>query len=90
MVFCHKRNKMKKNAVATSTKTCAVKCTADKESKATIKKLTAENSKLAKALASATAKAAKAASASAAKLAKVQNKISKLQATVAALKAKKK
>lgn len=89
-MFCHKRNKMKKNAVATSTKTCAVKCTADKESKATIKKLTAENSKLAKALASATAKAAKAASASAAKLAKVQNKISKLQATVAALKAKKK
>ena len=89
-MFCHKRNKMKKNAVATSTKTCAVKCTADKESKATIKKLTAENSKLAKALASATAKAAKAASASAAKLAKVQDKISKLQATVAALKAKKK
>ena len=89
-MFCHKRNKMKKNAVATSTKTCAVKCTADKESKATIKKLTAENSKLAKSLASATAKAAKAASASAAKLAKVQDKISKLQATVAALKAKKK
>ena len=89
-MFCHKRNKMKKNAVATASKTCTAKCTADKESKATIKKLTAENSKLAKSLASATAKAAKAASASAAKLAKAQDKISKLQATVAALKAKKK
>ena len=89
-MFRHKRNKMKKNAVATAAKTCTAKCTADKESKATIKKLTAENSKLAKALASANAKAAKAASASAAKLAKVQDKISKLQATVAALKAKKK
>ena len=81
---------MKKNAVATSTKTCTVKCTADKESKATIKKLIAENSKLAKALASANAKAAKAATAFAAKLTKAQDKISKLQATVAALKAKKK
>lgn len=89
-MFCHKRNKMKKNAVATASKTCTATCTADKESKATIKKLTADNSKLAKALASANAKAAKAASASAAKLAKAQDKISKLQATVAALKAKKK
>ena len=81
---------MKKNAVVSAVKTCAAKCSADKESKATIKKLTAENSKLAKSLASATAKAAKAATASAAKLAKAQDKISKLQATVAALKAKKK
>ena len=78
---------MKKNAVATAAKPCTAKCTADQESKATIKKLTAENSKLAKSLASATAKAA---SASAAKLAKAQDKISKLQATVAAIKAKKK
>jgi len=81
---------MKKNAVATAAKTCTATCIVDKESKATIKKLTAENSKLAKSLASANAKAAKAASASAAKLAKAQDKISKLQATVAALKAKKK
>ena len=78
-MFRHKRNKMKKNAVATAAKPCTAKCTADQESKATIKKLTAENSKLAKSLASATAK-----------LAKAQDKISKLQATVAALKAKKK
>lgn len=76
---------MKKNAVVSIAKTVS-----DKESKATIKKLTAENSKLAKSLASATAKAAKAATVSAAKLAKAQDKISKLQATVAALKAKKK
>lgn len=82
---------MKKNAVATATaKTCTETCTADKETKVTIKKLTAENSKLVKSLASAIAKAAKAATASAAKLAKAQDKISKLQATVAALKAKKK
>lgn len=78
---------MKKNAVATAPKTCtASKCVCDKETK----KLVAEKAKLEKALASASAKAAKAAAASAAKLAKAQDKISKLQATVAALKAKKK
>lgn len=77
---------MKKNAVATASNACTVKCTADKETK----KLVAEKAKLEKALASANAKAAKAATASAAKLAKANEKISKLQATVAALKAKKK
>lgn len=76
---------MKKNAVASIAKTVS-----DKESQTAIKKLTAEKAKLAKSLASATAKAAKAATVSAAKLAKAQDKISKLQATVAALKAKKK
>lgn len=81
---------MKKNAVVTAAKTCTATCTADKETKATIKKLTAENSKLVKSLASANVKAAKAATASAAKLAKAQDKISKLQSIVAALKAKKK
>lgn len=81
---------MKKNAVATAAKTCTAKCTADKESQATIKKLTADKAKLEKALASANAKAVKAAQASAAKLTKAQDKISKLQATVAALKAAKK
>lgn len=78
---------MKKTTIASSThKACgaATKCTADKETK----KLVAEKAKLEKALASANAKAAKAATASAVKLAKAQDKISKLQATVAELKAK--
>lgn len=79
---------MKKTTIASSApKTCtASKCVCDKETK----KLVAEKAKLEKALASANAKAAKAATASAAKLAKANEKISKLQATVAALKAKKK
>ena len=76
---------MKKNAVASATKTVA-----DKETQATIKKLTAENAKLTKSLKSAVAKADKVASASAAKLAKANDKIAKLQETVAALKGKKK
>ena len=76
---------MKKNAVASATKTAS-----DKESLATIKKLTAENTKLAKSLASANAKAEKASKASAAKLAKAQDRINKLQETVASLKGKKK
>ena len=89
-MFCHKRNKMKKNAVATAAKTCTAKCTADKESQAAIKKLVAEKAKLEKALASANAKAAKAAQGFATKIAKANEKIAKLQATVAGLKAKKK
>ena len=68
---------MKKNAVVTAAKTCTATCTADKESKATIKKLTAENSKLAKSLASANAKAAKAAQGFATKIAKANEKIAK-------------
>ena len=78
---------MKKNAVATASKTCtASKCVCDKETK----KLVAEKAKLEKALASANAKAAKAAIAFATKFTKAQDMISKLQSTVAALKAKKK
>ena len=75
---------MKKNAVATASKTCTAKCTADKESK----KLVAEKAKLEKALASANDKALKAAQGFATKIAKANEKIAKLQATVADLKAK--
>jgi hypothetical protein len=75
---------MKKNAVATAAKTCTAKCTADKETK----KLVAEKAKLEKALASANDKALKAAQGFATKIAKANEKIAKLQATVADLKAK--
>ena len=71
------------------TSTCCCSA-ADKEAKATIKKLTAENVKLNKALASATAKLAKTSESAATKLAKAQETIAKLKDTIAALKAKKK
>lgn len=80
---------MKKTTIASSApKACgaASKCVCDKETK----KLAAEKAKLEKALASANDKALKAAQGFAAKLAKANEKIAKLQATVAELKAKSK
>lgn len=72
-------------------KELACKCTsADKDAQATIKKLTAENGKLQKALAAANAKVDKVTKGAADKLAKANAKIAKLQETVANLKAKKK
>jgi hypothetical protein len=80
---------MKKTTIASSApKACcaASKCVCDKETK----KLVAEKAKLEKALASANDKALKAAQGFAAKIAKANEKIAKLQATVADLRAKSK
>ena len=72
---------MKKNTIVSAV---AAKIASDKD----IKALVAEKAKLEKALASANNKALKAAQGFAAKIAKANEKIAKLQATVADLKAK--
>lgn len=72
---------MKKNTIVSAV---AAKIASDKDTKA----LVAEKAKLEKALASANNKALKAAQGFAAKIAKANEKIAKLQATVADLKAK--
>jgi len=72
---------MKKNTIVSAV---ATKIASDKDTK----KLVAEKAKLEKALASANNKALKAAQGFAAKIAKANEKIAKLQATVADLKAK--
>lgn len=72
---------MKKNTIVSAV---AAKIASDKD----IKTLAAEKAKLEKALASANSKALKAAQGFAVKIAKANEKIAKLQATVADLKAK--